>query len=150
MLVVYNSLFICQLRHLLKRCCAVDEKLQSSLQTVEDNVERRLSISFIYGMLQDANIANIVAANTRENIVKLMIKITKMKDQCMSDSLLHLAAYYLYSYYYYMDKVAKEENTMMDTMFHFLVMSFLDPNIQAAVLAVEFLKYKRADELIRG
>jgi len=64
--------------------------------------DKKPSMGFVYGMLQDAKDEVKASCNRKESVYRPILEIIeKAKDKL--DSPLHLAAYYFNFYYYYKD-----------------------------------------------
>lgn len=85
------------------------------------DVDRRPSMGFTYGMLENAKNKNKnfkVACNRKEIAFRLIIDIKEKESRGRLNNIMHLVSYYLNYYYYYRDRKVLDNTLIRTAVIH--------------------------------
>jgi hypothetical protein len=141
---IYSDAFWTNARELLK----IYSPLFKLLRIVD--ADRRPSMGFVYGMLEDAKNEIKVACNRKENLYRPILCIIEKESKGRLDSTLHLAAYYLNPYYYYGDRTIQDNSLVIAAIMRCIDVFYPEEDIQDEIASKELLMYKMKEGLMGG
>ena len=107
--------------------------------------DKKPSMGFVYGMLQDAKDEIKASCNRKESVYRPILEIIEKKAKDRLDSPLHLAAYYFNPYYYYKDNTIKEDTSVKAALMYCIDKFYPEEyNIHDIIGSKEVQAYKSA------
>ena len=139
---IYSDIFWTNTRKLLKMYTSLFKLLRIV------DADRRPSMGFVYGMLEDAKNEVQAACNRKESTYRPIIDIIEKESRGRLDSTLHLAAYYLNPYYYYRDRTVQDSSRVITALMSCINVFYHDEDIQDKIGSSEVLSYKMKEGLM--